>query len=182
MFWNQYKLHFDMVHNDTYFRLELRNEAGNNGGKTSKVVCRELLHLQPFFIFLCLLNSHTLLQGRTLPLLFFPLKTLQTVYVNLATPPCWRWEVEARAGAGVAALCSLWLWRRRRDRIQSLAVGGLVHWVGSSSSICSLLEATTLGVIVPDRDEKKGGWVGGCGLGVEDDIGGGEGKGRGSKA
>lgn len=152
-----------MVHNDTYFRLELRNEAGNNGEKTSKVACKELLHLQPFFLFLCLLNSHTYSATA-----FFPLKTLQTVYVNLATLPCWRWEVEARAGAGVAALCSLWLWRRRRDRIQSLAVGGLVHWVGSSSSICSLLEATTLGVIVPDRDEKKRGvggrvWVRGGG-------------------
>lgn len=36
--------------------------------------------------------------------------------------------------------------------------------MGSSSSICSLLAPTTLGVIVPDRDEKRGG-------GVEDDIG-----------
>ena len=35
--------------------------------------------------------------------------------------------------------------------------------MGSSSSICSLLVATTLGVIVPDRDEKTG-WGG-------DDIG-----------
>lgn len=48
--------------------------------------------------------------------------------------------------------------------------------MGSSSSICSLLAATTLGVIVPDRDEKKGGW----GVGVEDDMEGE--KGRGSKA
>lgn len=85
------------------------------------------------------------------------LQTLQRVPVNLSTLPCWRWEVEARAGAGVTVLGSLWLWRRRRDRSQSLAVGGLVHWVGSSSSICSLLAATTLGVIVPDRDEKRGG-------------------------
>lgn len=49
--------------------------------------------------------------------------------------------------------------------------------MGSSSSICSLLAATTLGVIVPDRDEKKGGGKGGVGggvgvVGVEDDIGG----------
>lgn len=36
--------------------------------------------------------------------------------------------------------------------------------MGSSSSICSLLVATTLGVIVPDRDEKKsGGGIGGGG-------------------
>ena len=55
------------------------------------------------------------------------LETLQTVHVNLSTLPCWRWEVESRAGAGVAALCSLWLRRRRRERIQSPAVGGLVH-------------------------------------------------------
>lgn len=31
-----------------------------------------------------------------------------------------------------------------------------MHRVGSSSSICSFLAATTLGVIVPDRDEKRG--------------------------
>lgn len=112
----------------------------------------QLIH----FSSVCLSNSHNLLQDA----LF-----LQTLHVNLSTLPCWRWEVEARAGAGVAALGSLWLWRRRRNRIQSLAVGGLVHWVGSSSSICSLLAATTLGVIVPDRDEKRGE------EGVEDDIG-----------
>lgn len=51
--------------------------------------------------------------------------------------------------------------------------------MGSGSSICSLLAATTLGVIVPDRDEKrgKGNWRGGGGRGavlvegLEDDIG-----------
>lgn len=74
----------------------------------------------------------------------------------MRTYPPWRWEAAARAGAGVAALCSLWLWRRR-DRVQSPAVGGLVLRVGSSSSICSLLTATTLGVIVPDRDEGEEG-------------------------
>lgn len=55
--------------------------------------------------------------------------------------------------------------------------------MGSGSSICSLLAATTLGVIVPDRDEKrgKGNWRGAGGAvlrrggggwgGLEDDIG-----------
>lgn len=61
---------------------------------------------------------------------------LQTAaYVNLSTPPCQRWEVEARSWRWCR--CSVFFVaveeeaeeeeRRRRGRIQSPAVGGLVH-------------------------------------------------------
>lgn len=50
--------------------------------------------------------------------------------------------------------------------------------MGSGSSICSLLAATTLGVIVPDRDEKrgKGNWRGGGGAVLKGVRGGGVGR------
>ena len=182
MFWNQYKLRFDMVHNDTYFRLELKNEAGNNGGKTSKVVCKELSHLKPFFIFLCLLNSHTLLQGHTLPLLFFPPQD---------TADCVR-EPSHPALLEVGGGGQSWRWCRC-----SVFFVAVEEEEGQDSESCggrfSALSGQQLQHLLPLRGNhtgcycsrqrwKKGGWVGGCGLGVEDDIGGGEGKGRGSKA